>query len=73
MVGDVEQGCEAAVMEKSALGVGPETVERGGAVAVVGSAIGFELVDADVAALVEIPSGLAEDGFGVTTAALGAS
>src|SRR5262245_23334587 len=58
MVHHVEQGREPTIVIEAALHVRPQTVERRGAIAAIGRALGLEVVDADLLGGVHVPAGL---------------
>src|SRR5207253_9931930 len=61
VIHNVEQCGESAVVKESAFCVGPDSIQRGCAIAMVLSASGLEVVDADVASFVLVPARIAKD------------
>ena len=71
MVYHVKQCGEAPVVVEATLHVRPKAIQRSGPVTMVRCAIRFEVVDAYLAALVQVPSRFAPDRFGMAGRALG--
>src|SRR5687768_15140715 len=56
MVNYIEQRSEATIMIEAPGLMGPQPAQRCGAVAAIGGTVGLEIVDADLGALVRIPT-----------------
>src|SRR5882724_5075313 len=71
VIDHLAQGGEAAVVVEAALGVGPEPLQGGGAVVIVGGAAGLEVVDPDLLGGVQVPPGLGVERGHVAVGAAG--
>src|SRR5205823_14471295 len=69
VVDHVEQRGETAVVEEAALAVREESLQRRGAVLLVGRALRLELIDADLRSGMHVPAGLREQRLHVAVAA----
>ena len=56
VIDDLQQRLEAAVMKESTCLVGPEAVQWGGPVTLIGSPVGLEGINADLVPRMQIPS-----------------
>lgn len=71
MVDYVEQGWETSIVEEPALGVCPQSSQRSRPIAMVWSPVGLEVVDADLATLMQVPARLRPSWLGVAAGAVG--
>jgi hypothetical protein len=67
----VQQRRKAAVMKEPAFLVGPESIEWGGAVAVIGGSVSLEVLTTDLVPRMQIPAGFAGDGLHMAARAVG--
>ena len=66
IMGDhVQQGGKPAVMVKTPFLMGPQAVQRGCPVPLIGRAMGLKIIDADLVGRVQIPTRLGPDGLDV--------